>query len=308
MPAVVRGASAGGRGGSAGRAGASRKAAPRKGAAPPTRLRAGLDPRIAPALAGAVVVAGAMMALGTGGRMHMLGAAIGGGAARALGAAGLKLERVRLEGVSPFAEADVLRAAGVTRDMPLAGLDLPAVRERVEQVGWVRSARIARLYPDTLVIAAVERPRLAVWQDGGQARLIDADGQVIPEADPARFSDLPLVVGEGANEAAAAILPLVQARPRLMGRLEALVRVDARRWDLRLKDGGIIQLPAQNEEAALIQLDQLDGRARLLELGFARIDLRDPELVTVRPRGAAPAAEGGADAPKPSAPATVEGM
>ncbi len=93
------------------------------------------------------------------------------------------------------------------------------------------------------------------------------------------------MVGEGAAAAAPEILPQVRARPRLMQRLEALVRVDDRRWDIRLKDGGLIQLPADNMESALIQLDQLDQKARVLELGFDRIDLRDPELVAVRPRG-----------------------
>ena len=93
---------------------------------------------------------------------------------------------------------------------------------------------------------------------------------------------------EGANLAAADILPLVRARPRLMERLEALVRVDQRRWDVRLKDGGLIELPATGEESALIQLDQLDRTARILELGFARIDLRDPEMVSIRPREGAP--------------------
>jgi cell division protein FtsQ len=69
-----------------------------------------------------------------------------------------------------------------------------------------------------------------------------------------------------------------------MERMEALVRVDNRRWDLRLKDGSLVQLPATGEEAALIQLEQLDQKSRLLELGFERIDLRDPAVVAVRPR------------------------
>ena len=47
-----------------------------------------------------------------------------------------------------------------------------------------------------------------------------------------------------------------------------------------------IQLPAVGEDSALIQLDQLDQKSRILELGFARIDLRDPEMVAVRPRDA----------------------
>ena len=38
------------------------------------------------------------------------------------------------------------------------------------------------------------------------------------------------------------------------------------------------------EDSALIQLDQLDQKSRILELGFERIDLRDPEMVAVRPR------------------------
>ena len=122
--------------------------------------------------------------------------------------------------------------------------------------------------------------------------VIDTDGRSIPEADPAHFADLPLVVGDGANAAAAAILPLVQPRPRLMERLDALVRVDDRRWDLRLKDGSLIQLPADGEEAALMRLDQLDQQSRILDLGFSRIDLRDPEMVAVRPRDATPGAPG----------------
>ena len=58
----------------------------------------------------------------------------------------------------------------------------------------------------------------------------------------------------------------------------------------------LIQLPATGEEQALMQLEQLDQRSRILELGFDRIDLRNPELVAVRPRQSAltggPAAAG----------------
>ena len=97
--------------------------------------------------------------------------------------------------------------------------------------------------------------------------------------------DRPLVVGKGADQAAAEVLPLLAQRPRLMGRVDALVRVDERRWDLRLKDGSLIQLPAIDQEAALIRLDALDQRERLLDLGFARVDLRTPEEVAVRPSG-----------------------
>ena len=69
---------------------------------------------------------------------------------------------------------------------------------------------------------------------------------------------------------------------------DALVRVDDRRWDLRMKDGSLIQLPAQGEEQALLLLEQLNERSRILALGFERIDLRNPDAMTVRPRANAP--------------------
>jgi cell division protein FtsQ len=154
----------------------------------------------------------------------------------------------------------------------------------VEGVWWVREATVVRLLPGTIVIAVEERTPLAVWQHQGRVGLVDTQGKVIRGADPAQFPHLPLIVGAGAAEAAAQVLPLLAARPRLTARTEALVRVDGRRWDLRLKDGALVQLPALDEASALIQLDQLDERARVLELGLARIDLRDPDMIAVRPR------------------------
>ena len=140
--------------------------------------------------------------------------------------------------------------------------------------------------------AIVKRP-VVLSEDEGEAIAIRQmvflpmtyDHQVIDGADARRYPTLPLVVGKGADVAAGEILPLLAQRPRLMGMVDALVRVDERRWDLRLKDGSLIQLPAIDQEAALIRLDALDQRERLLDLGFARVDLRTPEEVAVRPSG-----------------------
>jgi len=186
----------------------------------------------------------------TGGRLKTLVGHVGEAIDRQFAQVGFKVNSVTVQGGSPFSTPYVLQASGLIRGQPILGLNLDDVREKVERVGWIKSARVVRLLPDTLVIAVTERPRLAVWQHGAQTSVVDKDGQIIPEADAGLFSDLPLIVGEGANETAAALLPEIIARPSLMGRLEALVRVDGRRWDLRLKDGGIIQLPATRATGA----------------------------------------------------------
>ena len=290
MPAVVRGGRRQNSAQSPRRAAAPKGRAGSRGnaAAVPGKMaaigRIDLSPRavVITLAAGALVVAGV---LATGARAERIGQSVSGGLDRVTTGMGLTLKRVHITGASPEAEPAIQRALGLHADQPIVSLDLDALRDRVQSVGWVKEARVVRLLPDTLIVEVKEHDRLAVWQVDGQIKVIDAAGRVIEGADARRYPALPLVVGRGADGAAGDILPLLAQRPRLMGRIDALVRVDERRWDLRLKDGGLIQLPAVEQEAALIRLDALDQRERLLDLGFARVDLRTPEAVAVRPTG-----------------------
>jgi cell division protein FtsQ len=274
------------------------KARPSVKAPAPSKLRAAHRTGLSRALflpAACLTMALVLAAvLATGGRGESILGAIREADQTHLASLGFRLDTVHLQGATPAAQGDILRAAAVPLGHPILDLDLPAIRTRVERVGWVEHARVIRLLPDTVVIAVEQRPLIAVWEHAGKTVLVVSNGAVMPKIDPAQFSGLPLIVGDGANTAAAAILALVLPRHRLMQHLDAFVRVDARRWDLRLKDGGLIMLPATGEEDALKRLDQLDSRARILALGFARVDLRDSEMVVVRPRDtAAPVVKSG---------------
>jgi cell division protein FtsQ len=244
----------------------------------------GLSPRLALTGAAAVLTLALGATLATGHRGERLASAVGAGVDARLGAAGFRLKTIQVQGASTLATPDIVKAAQIYKNQPILGLNLNDLKARVEAVGWVKEARVVRLLPDTLVVAVVERRQMAVWQHAGKQAVIDDHGQVIPEADPGHFPTLPLVVGEGGAEHAPEILPVIAQRPRLIGQMDALVRVDDRRWDVRMKDGSLIQLPADGVENALMQLERLDQRSRILELGFDRIDLRNPDVVAVRPR------------------------
>ncbi|ESQ75550.1 cell division protein FtsQ/DivIB [Asticcacaulis sp. AC402] len=303
MPAVVRGGrrqasapapaqgKAQGKGSAkpAGKRPAGRKAAGPAGkssvigsVAVPNELRAWFAVVIVVVLLGVVLF--------TGQRAQALGGAVTGFADSRLAAMGLKLQNIRLVGVSDEAEPAIKRALKktLTAGQPIALLDLKKLQAEIEAVGWVKEASVRRQLPGLLVVSIVERPRLAVWQYRGRDTVIDDQGHIIPEAQASRFLDLPLVVGEGANETANDILQLMQTRPALMQKTYALVRVDTRRWDVHLKNGAIIKLPALNQEQALNTLDTLMVRQRVLDQGFAEIDLLDPEALVVVPIEAHP--------------------
>ncbi|MCA1934496.1 MAG: FtsQ-type POTRA domain-containing protein [Asticcacaulis sp.] len=226
----------------------------------------------------------------TGGRAEALRTGVVNFTDARIASIGINLQNVRLQGVSDVAREDIRKAMQFQRGQPLALMDLNKVKADVESVGWVKSAVVRRQLPDQLIISVVERPRLAVWQYQNKTYVIDDTGKVIPEAHSGNFLDLPLVVGQEANAASADILRLMQARPELMSRVWALVRVDTRRWDIRLKNNTIIKLPALDQDEALNRLDGLISQQRILDQGLAVIDLTDPNALVVKPFETAPAA------------------
>ncbi|CAL4866612.1 Cell division protein FtsQ [Asticcacaulis sp. MM231] len=273
--------------------GAKPRAAGRKAAAPTGRHRiigSVHMPGELTAWLAVLVIAGLLsVVLLTGHRAQALGGAMISFADGRVAAMGLKLKKISLVGVSPDASPDVRKALDFEMNQPFALMDLAAVQKSVENVGWVKSATVRRQFPGVLIIEVVERPRLAVWQYNGKNTVIDDQGNIIPEAISTKFTGLPYVVGEGANEAAPEIIELMRQRPELLQRTYALQRVDTRRWNILLKNTAVIKLPALNQEQALAKLDALMAQQRVLDQGFASIDLLDPDALVVVPLEAHPA-------------------
>ena len=115
-----------------------------------------------------------------------------------------------------------------------------------------------KLYPNRLVIDIVERTPVALWQKDGEVSIVAADGAVIDELRDARLNDLPFVVGDGRQRAAAEYLSLLDAAQELRGKIEAGVLVAQRRWNLQMKTGVDVKLPEINPVAAVATLVQLE--------------------------------------------------
>lgn len=245
--------------------------------------RVGIPPPAAALGSGLVLLTGLAALLATGGRAQAVSSVVRTAAASRLASLGFRVSSIHLQGASGAAAPAIMAAAGVKPGSPILAVDLAAVQSRVQSVEWVKDAKVMRLLPNSIVIAVDQRPLVAVWQHQGRTDVIMASGAVASGADPAHFTGLPLVVGDGANEDLGPILGEISRRPALARRLQALVRVDDRRWDLDLKNGGVVALPADDPDAALRRLDDLEREARILDLGLARIDLRDPQMVVVRP-------------------------
>ncbi|HUB13325.1 MAG TPA: cell division protein FtsQ/DivIB [Acetobacteraceae bacterium] len=198
--------------------------------------------------------------------------------------AGLRVQHIEFEGRQNTPEPLLRAALGVTKGEPILGFSLSAARRRIETLSWIKSATVERRLPDTIVVNLEERRPFAIWQNNGRFMLIDRSGNVVANQDVAHFRNLPLVVGPGAPQDAAALIDALTARPALQKYVVAAVRVGERRWNLLMTSGADVMLPEGHEIMALDRLMQLQQGHDLLDRPLLAIDMRLPDRLVVRPK------------------------
>lgn len=236
-------------------------------------------------VAGSIVILGLVaIVLWAGGYFSMITRSVDRAANGAAVASGLEVRRVLFRGAHQTAHDDVIEALGPVIGASILHLSLDEARARIEELGWVRSAAVTRLLPDTISISVREREPAAVWQLQGVLYLIDDSGAIIREVDAGEYANRPLIVGAGAPEAAGGILKALAGKEELQRRIYALVRVGERRWDMRLHNDIEINLPEVNFESAIADIELLQAAQQTLDQPIKYIDLRDPERMVIRRR------------------------
>jgi cell division protein FtsQ len=237
-------------------------------------------------VAGSAVILGLVaLVLWAGGYFATIGRTVDRAASAAAISAGLEVKRVLLRGAHQTAHDEIIDALGPIVGGSILQLSLDEARARIEELGWVRSAAVTRLLPDTVSISIRERDPAAVWQIKGDLHLIDKDGALIREVDANEYSNLPLIVGVGAPDAAAGILTALGDQEQLKKRTYALVRVGERRWNMRLRNNIDVKLPEKDYARAIADLELLQAAQGTLDQPIEYIDLRDPERMVIRKRG-----------------------
>jgi cell division protein FtsQ len=204
--------------------------------------------------------------------------------------AGFRITSIALAGQRRLTREDILDTAGVTGRSSLLFLDAAEMRARLKANPWIAEATVLKLYPGRLHIGVTERDAFALWQRDGKVEVIADDGAVVEPYAGQYFAKLPLVVGVGAETRAKDFLASLDKYPSIRNQLRAAVLVAERRWNVMLKNGIDVQLPAAGLEQALDTLLKLDRDIKILSRDIATIDLRLADRVTVRQSDEAAAA------------------
>ena len=196
--------------------------------------------------------------------------------------AGFRLQNIFVEG-RENADPDLLMALiNAEKNMPLFKVKPHQIHEALSGISWIESVSVKRVFPDSLHITLKERRPAALWMHDGRLVVVDRTGYRITTQDLERFEKLLIIQGENAPENIGALLDVVTAAPKIYERLDQAIFVGKRRWDLKLNNKIIVNLPEDNIALALQRLVRAHERDEVLDKTIKNIDIRQSDRLIIK--------------------------
>ncbi len=200
-------------------------------------------------------------------------------------ATGWKLEKVQVVGLNRVTQGQLQQALMVNAGDPLLFYDVNSAAQRVAQIGWVKSVQLTRKLPNILQVTLVERVPVALWrQASGRIQVIDREGVVVSPIVTPAFKDLLVIQGDDAADNVGTLLTALHDAPQVFQRLDQGQWVGDRRWDLMLKNGIVLKLPADDMATALQRISAAQLRDDILNKPLEYVDVRDAQRVIIKPK------------------------
>jgi cell division protein FtsQ len=201
---------------------------------------------------------------------------------------GMALREVEFSGLEHLQAEAVIKAAGLDEKRSLLSYSMPKLREAIEAMPEVRTARVTRIMPDRLKVTIEERRPFAVWQRSEGDVWLDCDGTQLSQelVTGLRGQEFLAITGEDAQNAMPELCQLKAQQPQLAEHLAAAQMIGKRRLNiwLRRADGGLLEvmLPEGHAPVALQQLQTWMDDHSLLAQPVERLDMRLADRVFIK--------------------------
>lgn len=188
-----------------------------------------------------------------------------------------------IDGASEGVSEDIREVVPI--DFPISSfdLDMQHMQQEILALPAVKEASVRIRNGGVLQIDVTERRPVALWRHGDGLDLVDREGvRLAHVVSRAEREDLPLVAGQGAEDAIAEALALYAAAAPLKDRVRGLVRMGERRWDVVLDRGQRILLPEEQPVLALERVIALSAAQDMLARDLVAVDMRLSRRPTIR--------------------------
>ncbi|MDP2193658.1 MAG: FtsQ-type POTRA domain-containing protein, partial [Alphaproteobacteria bacterium] len=175
---------------------------------------------------------------------------------------GFRIDKLAIHGKDKTPDHILNQAIGLRKGDYIFENDLTIIKNNLEKVDWIKSARIKRTLPNIIDIYIQERQPIALWKHKKEYYLVDEEGVAIQINSLEPYRSLPLISGDGAAQSIEKTLEIVEKFPCIRKVIKSFIRIRHRRWDMIIFQTFIVKLPDDMNdfrqlEHALKKLDTL---------------------------------------------------
>ena len=193
------------------------------------------------------------------------------------------LDALSIEGASDSLNTEIREVLGLHFPVSSFDLDLADLRDRVLALPPVEMAEARVKSGGFLLIKVYEKSPALLLKKKNGFTVLSKQGEFIRSVSSREiFSDLPVITGKGAENAADQANAIFKAIYGKLDQVRGLVFVGQRRWNLILASGQVVMLPEKNPEHAIQKIIILDEAEQILSRNISVFDLRLPSRITVR--------------------------
>ncbi len=195
-----------------------------------------------------------------------------------------RIEKIEFDGQDHVQEVLLLKASGLRYKKNIFDISIDDVKNRLEQIAWIKSASVQRKLPNKIYVRVSERVPIAIYQSNYKLHFLDIDGEILENDGIGNFDNLPIVVGDGAEKVIRHFLYVLEKFPRIQNQLVFAVFVGKRRWNMKINRGITVKLPEKQLGYAMQILDEIADENGFFCDDIQEIDLRILDRVIVKKR------------------------
>ena len=193
------------------------------------------------------------------------------------------LNALSIEGASDNLNAEIREVLGLHFPVSSFDLDIADLRKRVLTLPPVEIAEARIKGGGILHIKVNEKTPALLLKEKIGFTVLSKQGEFIRSVSSREhFSGLPVIIGKGAENAAAQANAIFKEIYGKLDQVRGLVFVGQRRWNLIMASGQVVMLPEKNPEHAIQKIIILDEAEQILSRNISVFDLRLPSRITVR--------------------------
>lgn len=186
----------------------------------------------------------------------------------------LQVSEIIIEGNQKVSTQNIEELAQIKIGSNLLSLDLEKIKSNIESNKWIARAIVERILPSTIKIVIDEEKAKAIYIQNQKTFFINDQGKIIEEINDHNISrNYIYLIGDKANTTYGEILDYLYPLDTVYNNIEGLIKVNGRRWDVKLKDNITLKLPESNLEENLTIFEEILQENNLLEYPCV-IDLR----------------------------------